>query len=227
VEHVLPEEPEEEENTMRPLSKWSFPTGAAVLIAALLLGLFVVQPARADVVLDPNDPAVTARYSTSLGAGVTDGGMKTSFSWSLTSGLVQDTSSHYVSFLNSTGVAWTTLEITAYYTPTTGKTFIAYTGANASPGSSSAFAVATPNSSVSMTGPTEIFSYSGGTGVAAGDYLAFTYTNWNTINGSVLTGFSFKVNGGDPPAVPEPSTLLLLGSGLLGLVGYGRKRMKK
>ena len=211
---------------MRPLSKWSFQTGAAVLIAALLLGLFAVQPARADVVLDPNDPAVTARYSSSLLVGTSNGGAQTGFSWSYTSALVQDTNSHYVSFLNNTGVDWTTLEITAHYTPTTGHTFIAYTGANGAPGSSSAFAVATPNSSVSMSGPTEIFNYSGGTGVDAGNYLVFTYTNWNTINGSVLTGFDFTANGGANP-VPEPSTMLLLGSGLAGLAGYGRRRFKK
>ena len=32
---------------------------------------------------------------------------------------------------------------------------------------------------------------------------------------------------GIPISVPEPSTLLLLGSGLAGLIGFGRRRMKK
>jgi hypothetical protein len=30
-----------------------------------------------------------------------------------------------------------------------------------------------------------------------------------------------------PEPVPEPATMLLLGSGLIGLVGYGRKKFKK
>ena len=63
---------------------------------------------------------------------------------------------------------------------------------------------------------------------SAGDYaLQFGVVNWDdtayqsgmAFDGATIAG---EVIGGD--AVPEPSTILLLGAGLLGLVGYSRKR---
>lgn len=38
---------------------------------------------------------------------------------------------------------------------------------------------------------------------------------------------NFYINEPAPPPIPEPATMLLLGSGLIGLAGYARRRFKK
>jgi len=75
--------------------------------------------------------------------------------------------------------------------------------------------------------------------------LANTFTGWATLSFTVNglgeglawqivgdTGDTYRrllitADGGGETPVPEPSTMLLLGSGLAGLVGYGRRRFKK
>ncbi len=74
--------------------------------------------------------------------------------------------------------------------------------------------------------------YWSGTEVAPNNIGAW---NFNFVNGvqsgvtKIANGPAWAVRSGDvsAPAVPEPSTLLLMGSGLVGLLGWNYRRAKK
>ena len=56
-------------------------------------------------------------------------------------------------------------------------------------------------------------------------YLAMWANGWTWNDESALTNITGYIAESAP--VPEPSTILLMGAGLIGLVGYNRKRFSK
>jgi outer membrane lipase/esterase len=67
----------------------------------------------------------------------------------------------------------------------------------------------------------------GGASEGAPDMGPGTYAWWDTVGVHPTTEVHAQIADLAAAAVPEPSTMLLLGSGLIGLVGYGRKKFKK
>jgi len=60
---------------------------------------------------------------------------------------------------------------------------------------------------------------------------AFDTVSWNSLSNEYWNGFTVGIQGTseeifDTP-IPEPATMLLLGSGLIGLVGFRRKKLTK
>ncbi len=79
------------------------------------------------------------------------------------------------------------------------------------------------NTSGTWAGAASVLTFNSENHLAAA-HIFVTSNPADAANGATATGFA---SGSTPPPVPEPSTMLLLGSGLLGLAGYGRKKLFK
>ncbi len=170
---------------MHPTSKRSFASAAAVLAATLLLVMFAVLPARADIIDD--DPTIEVGMIATLpgGAQTTTATTNNPFVHVYQGGI------DILYVLNNTGSAWTSLEIDATMggTGTTARAVSSTDFHSGDWNSAAGIAAAFGNPGVSTTaapGETVVFAYTGGS-VASGQYLALRFNNWNSNSSYLIT----------------------------------------